>query len=171
MQGTVLLLNASFEPLGLISRRRAIVLVLDAKAEVVEEDEILVRSESTRMRAPLVVRLLRYVKVPYRRRAALNLRSLLARDGNTCQYCLKHIAKGQASIDHVHPRSKGGEHSWENVVAACKPCNSRKGDRLLSELGWTLPRKPFAPKDTVWLVVGVARVEPAWQEYLSYAAA
>jgi 5-methylcytosine-specific restriction endonuclease McrA len=157
-----LLLNASYEPMRLIPLRRALVLVIAEKAEVVEEGDQVLRSPRTSMRAPAVIRLLRYVQVPYKRRAALNLRALLARDGGTCQYC----GGKAASIDHVVPRARGGAHVWENVVAACLRCNGKKADKTLAQLGWTLPRKPFAPKDTRWILLGVATVEPAWEEYL-----
>lgn len=163
LQGNVLLLNASYEPLRLIPITRALVLVIEQKAEVVQEGTGFVRSPSTQFPVPAVVRLLRYVKVPYRRRAALNLRNLLARDNNKCQYC-----GGKAeSIDHVIPRAKGGKHEWENVVAACTPCNGKKADKLLSDLGWKLPRKPRAPKDTIWLILGVGQIQPEWEEFVA----
>ena len=157
-----LLLNASYEPIRLIPLRRALVLVIAEKAEVIEEGAALVRSPTSSMRAPAVIRLLRYVKLPYQRRAALNLRAVLARDGGACQYC----GAKAASIDHVTPRALGGAHVWENVVAACLRCNGKKADKTLAQLGWTLPRRPYAPRDTRGLVVGVAAIEPAWADYL-----
>ena len=157
-----LLLNASYEPIRLIPSRRALVLVIAEKAEILEEGDQLFRSARCSMRAPTVIRLLRYVTVPYRRRAALNLRSVLARDGGRCQYC----GDAAASIDHVVPRARGGTHVWENVVAACLRCNGKKADQTLAQLGWTLHRKPFAPKDTRWIVLGVVAVEPEWESYL-----
>src|SRR5688500_2139111 len=123
MQAT-LLLNASYEPIRLIPLRRALVLVIAEKAEVVAEEEQVFRSERTSMRAPAVIRLVRYVKLPYKRRAALNLRAVLARDGGECQYC----GDKAASIDHVVPRARGGTQVWENVVAACLRCNGKKAD-------------------------------------------
>lgn len=161
MQAT-LLLNASYEPMRLIPLRKALVLVIADKAEVIEEGHQLFRSPRSSMRAPSVIRLLRYVQVPYKRRATLNLRAVLARDRGTCQYC----GGKAASIDHVLPRAKGGAHVWENVVAACLRCNNKKADKTLVQLGWVLPRKPFAPKDTRWILLGVAAVEPAWETYL-----
>jgi 5-methylcytosine-specific restriction endonuclease McrA len=157
-----LLLNASYEPLRLIPLRRAVVLVMAEKAEVVEEGAHVFRSVDTSMRAPAVIRLLRYVKIPYQRRAALNLRAVLARDGGRCQYC----GAKAASIDHVVPRSGGGAHVWENVVAACLACNGKKADKTLRQLGWTLPRTPYAPRDRRWLIVGLVAVDPAWEGYL-----
>lgn len=160
-----LVLNASYEPLRLVPLRRAVVLVLAEKAEVVEEGDQEFRSQTMKFRVPTVIRLLRYVKVPYKRRAVLNLKSVLARDGGKCAYC----GKSADSIDHVVPRSRGGKHVWENVVAACRRCNGRKDNKLLSELGWDLPFKPTAPKDTFWIVIGIRDPDPTWESYLALA--
>ena len=115
---------------------------------------------------PSVVRLCHYVKVPYVARVALNRRAVFARDGHRCQYC----GAAAENIDHVIPRSRGGEHVWENVVASCRPCNAAKEDRLLSETHLKLRRQPFAPKETIWIVVAVGTVDPAWAPYLGPAA-
>ena len=166
---TTLLLNASFEPLRVISWKRAVLLVLQEKAEVLEEDEEPLRSASSELRMPKVIRLLRFVKVPFRATVPLTKRSLLARDNHRCAYCKRHNA---STIDHVIPRSRGGEHRWENVVAACSRCNSDKDDRLLSELHgprWELDFTPHAPKGTVWLLLGVTERSEAWEPYLQTA--
>lgn len=164
---SALLLNASWEPLCIVAARRALVLILDGKAELVEAGDVVFRSQRSVHQAPLVVRLVRYVKVPYRKRVQLNLTNLLKRDGGKCAYC-----GGRAeSMDHVIPRSRGGRHEWTNVVAACRRCNGKKDNHTLEELGWSLPFKPFVPKDRRWLVVGVGRVDPAWENYLTPAAA
>lgn len=161
MSSAALVLNASYEPLGLVSRQRAVVLVLDDKAEIVEESDEPVRSEYVKLRAPLVVRLLAFVKVPYKR-AKVNKRTVLARDGGRCGYCL-----GKAeSIDHIFPRAKGGQHEWLNVVAACLKCNNKKGDRLLADIGWTLRVTPFVPTSALSLIVKSV-VHPSWESYLT----
>jgi 5-methylcytosine-specific restriction endonuclease McrA len=157
-----LLLNASYEPLCVISVRRAVVLVLADKADVVAEADGRFRSARTSVPAPSVIRLRGYVRVPYRATLPLNRRNLVARDRGRCAYC---GGRGD-TIDHVIPRSRGGRHEWTNVVAACQPCNGRKGDKLLAELGWTLPSTPVAPKGWSWLVLGVATVDPAWTTWL-----
>ena len=91
---------------------------------------------------PSVVRLTRYVRVPYRTHVGLSRRAIFARDGGRCAYC-----RGSAeTIDHVFPRSRGGLHAWENVVAACARCNHSKGDKTPAELGWRLHALPAAPK-------------------------
>jgi 5-methylcytosine-specific restriction endonuclease McrA len=111
---------------------------------------------------PSVIRLRTFVKVPFRRRAPLNRRGVFARDGHRCQYC----GAAAESIDHVVPRSRGGAHSWDNVVAACRPCNVRKRDRLLAETTMRLPREPEVPRDLTWVVVAVGHVPGSWEPYL-----
>lgn len=162
---TTLLLNASYEPLRVIPLRRALHLVLAKKAEVLEEGEGVVRSAKVTMPRPSVIRLTYMVKVPYRSRLPLTRTNLTARDRGECQYCGASVGS-RGTIDHVVPRSRGGKHAWENVVLACGPCNSKKDDRTLSELGWSLERKPFAPKGTSWIIIGLHRVEDSWQPYL-----
>lgn len=161
-----LLLNASYEPLCVVPMKRAIVLVLAEKAEILEAGGGVVRSESTAVPVPSVIRLTSYVRVPYRARLPLTRRALLARDAHRCAYC----SRSADTIDHVVPRSRHGLHEWENVVAACRLCNGRKGDRLLAELGWALRATPTVPRGTRWLVVGVGRIDPAWEPYLTQAA-
>lgn len=162
MSAGTLLLNATYEPLCVVPLRRAVVLVLAEKAEIVEAASGEVRSTSIALPVPAVIRLTTYVRVPYRSRLPLTRRALLARDRHRCAYC----GRAADTIDHVVPRSRGGHHVWENVVAACRPCNGRKGDRLLSELGWKLLREPAVPKSTYWLVVAVGRIDPIWAPYL-----
>ncbi len=156
-----LVLNITFQPLAITNARRAIVLVLDDKAEVVCEGEGLIRSPSMSFAVPSVVRLCHMAHVPYRNRAPLHRWALFARDSFRCQYC-GHSAE---CIDHVHPRSRGGDHSWENVVACCRACNVAKGDSLLSESKFKLQRKPFAPDP---MVVAAAPHETAPIEWLDY---
>lgn len=157
-----LVLNASFEPLCVVSGRRAVVLVLDEKADVVHASAEQVRSERLCLAVPSVIRLRTFVKVPYHRRAALNRRSVFARDGHRCQYC----GARAESIDHVVPRSRGGQHAWDNVVAACRRCNAHKSDRLLSETSMALRRQPCAPAHLTWVVVSVGSVPQHWEPYL-----
>ena len=134
---SALVLNATYEPLSVVPVRRAVCLVLSEKAEILHDDGTELRSARRCVARPLVVRLRYVVKVPYHRRTALSRRAVFARDDHRCQYC-----GGQAdSIDHVMPRSRGGEHVWENVAAACRPCNLRKRDRTPDEAGHA-PRPP-----------------------------
>lgn len=157
-----LVLNATYEPLCVVPSRRAVVLVLDRKAEVLHDTGDAMRSERLTVAIPSVIRLRTFVKVPYRRCAPLNRRGVFARDGHRCQYC----GAAAESIDHVVPRSRGGGHTWDNVVAACRPCNVRKRDRLLAETTMRLPRPPDEPRDLTWVVVAVGHVPGPWEPYL-----
>lgn len=157
-----LVLNASYEPLAVTSFRRAVLLVLAEKAEVLEEGETKLRSEHLSFTVPSVIRLLRFVRVPYRARVPLSNAAVLRRDNRTCAYC----GGAATTVDHVVPRSRGGQDAWENVVAACRPCNSKKADRFLSELGWALEATPKAPTRLAWAVLGVGLVQPDWAPYL-----
>lgn len=162
----VLLLNATYEPLRVISTKRAVVMVVEDKAiiEVAGEGEF--RSPSTTIPVPAVVRLKSYVRVPYRAYKPLTNKAVLARDQYECAYCDKRKAD---TVDHVIPRSRGGEHAWTNVVAACRKCNAAKADKMLSELDWTLKWEPYTPQGTYWLIVGVPNVDSAWEPYLANA--
>ena len=157
-----LVLNATYEPLCVVPLRRAVVLVLAEKAIVIEAGEGVMRSERQSIPVPTVVRLSRYVRVPYRREVPLTRRAILDRDRHSCVYC----GLRADTIDHVRPRSRGGEHTWINVVAACARCNHRKGDRLLQELGWRLLVAPMQPPATVAVVLGWTKRDPAWGRYL-----
>ena len=158
-----LILNATYEPLSIVSARRAIVLVLRQKAVVLEETGTIWRSERSAFPLPSVIRLNTFVKVPYARRVALNRRSVFTRDDNACQYC----GIGAENIDHVIPKSRGGPHTWENVVAACRRCNLRKGNRTPLEAGMPLQSTPEAPRRHGWVFVNLnAPPHPSWKPYL-----
>ena len=163
--GAALVLNATYEPLCVVPLRRAVVLVLAEKAVVVESSQDVMHSERLSLPVPTVVRLARFVRVPYRREVPLTRRAVLERDGHSCVYC----GLRADTIDHVRPRSRGGLHQWTNVVAACARCNHRKGDRLLAELGWHLRVPPIAPPPTVAVVMGWTTREPSWAQYLGWA--
>jgi 5-methylcytosine-specific restriction endonuclease McrA len=160
--GRALLLNASFEPLCVVPARRAVVLVLKAKAEIVARNGAEFRSERLALPVPSVVRLNRYVRVPFRTRVPLSRRAVFVRDDHRCQYC----QRAAENIDHVVPRSRGGEHVWENVVASCRSCNARKEDRLPTECGLTLRRYPHAPHSNLWLRATAGSIDPSWEPYL-----
>jgi 5-methylcytosine-specific restriction endonuclease McrA len=159
----VLLLNASREPLCVVSVHRAVTLVLSGKAVVLEEDAALLRSERLSLPAPQVLCLTRYVHVPYRSAVPPTRRTVLQRDSHRCAYC----AAPADTVDHVHPRSRGGRHEWTNVVAACARCNHRKADRLLSEIGWQLLVTPGIPRASCALIAAAVRPHPSWTAYLA----
>jgi len=144
-----LVLNATYEPIGVVPARRAVILALAEKVDVLSESGATISSANLDLAVPSVVRLRYYVKVPYQRTAPLSRRAVFARDNAACQYC----GKAAESIDHVIPRSKGGPHVWENVVACCRRCNTYKSDRLLKDCDLELRSTPVAPTRFVWLKV------------------
>jgi 5-methylcytosine-specific restriction endonuclease McrA len=161
------LLNATFEPLAVVTAKRAVVLMLTGKAECVQAAlEGAFRSESLTIPAPSVMRLSRYVRVPYRQSVPMTRAGVLRRDGRRCAYC----GRRADTVDHVVPRSRGGTHTWDNCVAACRLCNSRKADRLLGELGWTLDAPPRPPARAAGgIMVLAVEPHPAWEPWLSAA--
>ena len=160
--GDALVLNATYEPLCVVSSRRAVVLVLTDKAVPVEPGDGVLHSERTAVSVPVVVRLTRFVRVPYRAHVPLTRKAVFARDGGRCVYC----GAAATSLDHVVPRSRGGTHTWDNVVSACRRCNHIKADRAIADLGWRLRRAPAPPSGLAWRVVGTRRVDPRWTAYL-----
>ncbi len=166
----VLLLNATFEPLTALPARRAVVLMVCDKADAVHEDPLgpVIHSEGYALQVPSVIRLRNYVRVPYRTRIPMTRAALMHRDRFRCGYC----GDKAETIDHVIPRSRGGGHSWENCVACCAPCNHRKADKLLAELGWTLRTALVPPSGPHWrLLATTTEVHPTWLPYLGEGAA
>lgn len=162
-----LVLNAGYEPLAVVSFKRALVLVMNEKATVIERiEENPVWGIGGSRDRPAVIVLTRYVRVPGARRVPVTRRGVLRRDGHRCGYC----GKAATTIDHVLPRSRGGADSWENLVACCLRCNNVKGDRTPQEMTWELRWLPQPPRGTQWRVRGTERSEPAWEPYLSLAA-
>lgn len=160
----VLVLNASDEPLGITVLSRAANLVLDEKADIVVAASQSLRSPSYSMLCPQVIRLRRYVHVPFTRpNGSPSLTGLLARDGRRCAYCHTRPA---TTIDHVVPRSRGGHHSWENTVGACSRCNARKANRTPHEASMQLSTTPQRPPSGVWLALANQNRHPAWEPFL-----
>ena len=161
-----LVLNASYQPICVVPARRAVVLVLKEKADVLVEGSKLVRGATLALNAPSVIRLRYFVKVPIRTRAALSRRAVFVRDDHTCQYCGKR--GNDLTLDHVMPRHRGGQHTWDNVVAACRACNHRKGGRTLAESHMTLLRQPKRPPATpTYLYSSYVRAgERAWAKFI-----
>lgn len=167
--GRVLVLNASYEPINVCTMRRAAVLVLKERAEVLERREGVLHSERLELDRPCVIRLVRYVRVPrdvHRRK--ITRRAVLARDSYTCQYCGRESAG--LTVDHVVPRSRGGSSLWDNIVAACAPCNRKKGNKLPGEARMPLRAHPKPPGPTVFIRIASPRVPVAWEQYLLAAA-
>lgn len=160
----VLVLNASYEPLNVTSVRRAHVLVFKGKAEVIERLEQPLRSASDSYPWPHVIRLVAYVRVPRAVQRKISRRALFARDGWRCVYC--GSGGSRLTLDHVVPRSRGGDSVWENVVTSCAPCNLRKGDRLLEEAKMELRSRPRAPAPVLFIRLAAPQIPHGWQPYL-----
>jgi 5-methylcytosine-specific restriction endonuclease McrA len=160
--GHALVLNATYEPLCVVPARRALLLVIKHKAIAIEDSDLVMHSAALSFAAPSVVRLTRYVRIPYRGPVPLTRRAVFARDGGRCVYC----GGVATSIDHVVPRSRGGRHEWGNVVSACRRCNHVKADRTVSDLGWRMP-PPREPTGTAWRILSTGRSDPQWAPYLS----
>jgi 5-methylcytosine-specific restriction endonuclease McrA len=163
--GHVLVLNASYEPLNVTSVRRAHVLVFKGKAEVIEDAGKPLRSAAAEFVWPHVIRLLQYVRVPKSIQRKISRRALFARDGWRCQYC--GTEGGKLTLDHIVPRSRGGESIWENVVTSCSPCNLRKGNRTLDEAGMRLHALPRPPAPALFVTLAAPRVPAGWEPYLT----
>jgi len=161
----VLVLNATFEPINVCTVRRAVVLLLKAKAEVIEHGEWDLRSATHSIHRPVVIRLVTYVRIPRdTHRRKITRRAVFARDGWTCQYC---GSRSNLTVDHVVPKSKGGVSTWENIVASCAPCNRRKGNALPRQVGMHLIKEPRTPSPTVFIHVASPSIPSAWQQYLA----
>ena len=166
-----LALNASFEPLTILPVERALRLVIDAKAEVLEVDGgRFFRSQWQEIPCPVVIRLARFVHVPHRFRRQVTNTFLFARDGYRCQYCARHRAdlrdREFLTRDHVVPLSFGGGNGWENVVTACSTCNNRKANHLPEQCGM-FPRRPPLEPNHVELVWAVRRVTDVQAKYIA----
>ena len=157
-----LVLNATYEPLGVITERRALILVLNHRATIIEESGGVVHFAGGQMDLPSVIRLNKFVRIPYRHAVPLSRRAIFARDGGKCVYCTAPAT----SIDHVIPRSRGGAHIWENVVSACHKCNHLKADKQLKEIGWRLRQLPREPVGAAWRILGSGQSNERWMQYL-----
>jgi len=165
----VLVLNASYEPINICGARRALVLVLKGVARTEEEQASELHSARLRMAMPSVIRLLEYRRIPHQTRA-LSRKNILLRDRNTCQYCGVILPSAELTLDHVIPRSRAGETTWENLVACCHPCNNRKGSRTPEEAGMKLlrPPRPFSLHTSRHLMRLLGRSDDQWRKYLFY---
>ncbi|ADY26398.1 HNH endonuclease [Deinococcus proteolyticus MRP] len=159
----VLVLNASYEPLQVTSIKRAITLTQYGVAEVLEESRDVVRSPSTVLQVPSVIRLRRYVRRPNTFAVPFNRRNVLRRDSFECQYC---GSSENLTLDHVLPRSRGGRHEWTNVTTACRECNQSKGSRTPEEAQMPLRQGPRVPSFRVFAHGQFAQTQPEWEAYL-----
>ena len=166
MDSVVLLLNSDYEPLNVCNLRRAFRLVFGEKAEVIQYDHTEVRTSTQVFHAPSVIRLHHRIKRP-RPRVRLSRREVFIRDKHTCKYC--GTQTHDLTLDHVIPRHRGGMHTWDNLVTACKHCNHRKGGKLVDEARMRLMKAPFEPRCDVYTLFTPYLSDPrneAWRDFL-----
>ena len=163
----VLLLNATYEPLRVITWQRAICLLTLGKVEVVEETDREIRSVSFVIRLPSVVRLLRLIR-PRRREVKFSRQNIYLRDNFRCQYCGVRVSSQELNLDHVIPRSLGGQTTWENIVTCCVPCNARKGGSTPEAVGMRPISRPVRPSRLPGLsiTINMQNAPDAWRDYL-----
>ena len=169
MNGRVLVLNTSFEPINVCTERRAVVMIFKGVARVEEHNGHMLHSQKLSIHAPSVIRLTEYIHIPFERRS-LSRKNILLRDHSTCQYCGTQYPPSELTLDHVLPRSRGGESAWDNLVACCKRCNHRKGNRTPEESGMHLLRRPrgFSLHVNRQIMRYLGRADETWRKYLFY---
>lgn len=158
-------LDSSYRPLEIVDATEALVLCIIGKAYAIENYAKEIRSVSESFKLPAVIVLTRYVKFKFKT-ISCSRSNVIWRDNNQCQYCQKHFESDLLTIDHVIPKSKAGLNTWTNLVAACKRCNQKKGNRTPEEAGLSLLRKPVKPKTNVLRTVGEKEVSLLWENYL-----
>ena len=162
----VLVLNQSYEPLNICRVRRAVVLLYQNKAEMLENGSGFIQSSSFEFPVPSVIRLASMIKRPYHVGRKLTRLEVFKRDHYTCQYCGRETR--QLTLDHVIPRYRGGQHVWENVVSACVPCNRRKAGGTPQEAGMKLTHQPSQPRGNglFYIPARYPHTRSEWQKYL-----
>lgn len=165
----VLVLNASYEPINVCAARRALILIFKGVAAAEEASPLNVHSYNRLVALPSVIRLLEYRRIPQQSRA-LSRKNILLRDRYTCQYCYSALPSGELTLDHVHPRSRGGGSTWENLVACCHKCNNRKGSRTPEEANMKLSKapRPFSLHTSRHLLRLLGNTDARWRKYLFF---
>jgi 5-methylcytosine-specific restriction endonuclease McrA len=160
----VLILNQNYEPLSICNVKKAIILLYLGKAELIEAlNGKVLHSISATMPFPSIVRLSVFIHVPYKK-IILSRKNILRRDGHRCQYCGRTDVS--LTVDHIIPKARLGEDSWENLVTACVECNNRKGDRMPDEANMKLMRRPMRPNHVTFLRHFVGTIDDGWKPYL-----
>ena len=166
----ILILNSTYEPLHIISWKRALRMLFQDKVEVVEEYDQEIRSVSLSIRLPAVLRLLRYVRVKHHHHRVRFTRSnIYSRDRYHCQYCGRRFQSNQLTYDHVLPVARGGGKTWENIVTCCISCNRKKGNRSPEEAGLRLLRRPSSPSGfpyRVQFLLWEKETPESWKNYI-----
>jgi 5-methylcytosine-specific restriction endonuclease McrA len=169
MNSRVLVLNASFEPINVCTARRAVVLILKGVARAEESSSKWLHSSRFSMPLPSVIRLVEYIHIPFERKS-LSRKNILLRDHNTCQYCGRVFTPQELTLDHIVPRSRGGDSTWDNLVTCCRSCNNRKGDRSPENAGMRLLKRPQGYNLHVnrQIIRYLGRADESWRKYLFY---
>lgn len=164
LNGRVLILNQSYEPLSICSVKKAILLLYLTKAEIIS------KKESTRIRSvnysipfPSIIRLLTFIRIPFKQ-VVLSRKNIHYRDNFTCQYC--GTKTKNLTIDHIIPKSRGGDDSWENLVSSCKKCNNKKGSQTPEEANMKLLSKPRRPNQIIFIQQFINKNNEDWKPYL-----
>jgi len=165
MELMTLKLDSAYKPVGIVSWRDALVLVISEKAYAVELYETYVRSARQIFQLPSVIALKRFVNVDFLR-PVCSRKNIILRDENICQYCAQEFATDDLTMDHIVPRAKGGEKSWENIVASCKPCNQKKGNRTPEQAGMKLLKEPKPLTGPGMLQRRSENLHSHWRDYL-----
>jgi 5-methylcytosine-specific restriction endonuclease McrA len=162
-----LLLNTTFEPISVLSWKKAITLVFLGKVEVLKEYEKEIKGVSVNMRQPAVIRLLRLVRNNHVN-VKFSRKNIFLRDNYTCQYCGKKFEPRSLTCDHIIPRSRGGAAEWTNIVTSCLHCNLKKGDKMPDEAGMRPRKRPSRPNGfyMLMLLVGVGAMPDYWKDYV-----
>ncbi len=164
-----LLLNSTYEPMRVISWKKAILLLVQDKVEVLQEHDREIRSISISFKLPSVLRLLSFVKIKANQRAVkFSRNNIFARDKHNCQYCGRHFKASALTFDHVIPIARGGRKTWTNIVTACLRCNNYKSGRIPEEAKMHLIKKPEKPRwnPTLTITIGLQNMPKNWRDYL-----
>jgi len=161
-QNPVLVLNQNYQPLNICNVKRALALILLEKAESTVDGQELIKSPAQSFNIPIVIRLMSYINKPIHQRK-ISRQGILFRDQNTCQYCGK--SSESLTLDHIIPKSRGGKHTWENVVAACIKCNHKKAGSTPQEAKMKLINKAKKPNiNSSYMIRGKTAKE--WKPFL-----
>lgn len=163
LNAKVLLLNQNYEPLTIVSAKKAIILVYLEKVEIIEKRDRLVHSQYRALPLPSIIRLVCYVCVP-KKKVELTRRNIIKRDNYRCQYCAS--TRGPLTVDHVVPKTRGGVDNWENLVCACVTCNNKKGNRTPEQAHMPLLRRPKRPTYLFFIQNFLGSCEDTWKPYL-----
>lgn len=164
LKAQVLVLNQNYEPMSITNAKKAIILIFLGKAEIIENhNNLMVRSINLSLPLPSIVRLTRYISVP-RKRIVLSRKNIIKRDNHQCQYCGTTI--GPVTVDHIIPKDRGGEDTWENLVCACTKCNNKKRNRTPEEAKMILLKKPQKPSHIFFIRYFIGKLDKSWKPYL-----